>query len=1067
MPFKLPDPARPLVAHLDTLPSSAPLLTPVHTVPTMQLNDASETSFTTTQKEDKLPHDASVFVGSLPSNIDQGDLTRMLMEHFLEHTQIKNIKVTFTPIRKNTDIYAPQNANSATALIQTLHSRAPKSFLGRILRYEPARAFRTLLVSYRTPTQNFRSAGIDGANSFSSINKEIELELPDAMRIWKHRNSRFHSMLYNSDAVQAEQNCEGSASGACVLDNVIFLQPLKFDEETLRKLTSYFGPLEKFSPLLVPRTGEENVRLNAEGGSSVAYMSYPAPHNAPRSPTMNNVCWEIKWEHRDDCVSALMTLRRVPHLTVTWAHQPVLPGQTSHPNYSHVNSSPSYSLHVQHQAIPSQMFMSSNGSASPQCQLSREAMEGPDIPSADIGCHLDLTSPRASLERGHSGRASVYDLLAEDANVSTTRKGDTPALPIEEEKITPKAICRMSWADRGYSPDASLVTDQDAAEIVNDIKDMEEKSAEKISDNLNDLNEGGVQELYMPQTPALDTTSITPITPGSQFPATPTSCDVDASQGMTYKGLDVKENYHSFKGPRPDREIDPTTLFVGGLEMFGPGAWDEEKVRNFFARFGGLESVKVVRPLNSCAAFAFVKFNNAEAPARAVIEEHNRVYDGRAMRVQLRDCNPPRNNWKYGRARGRPHQNHFGIQRRFHYRPPYDGQDQMLIQVQNENAKSNFQDPNNVLEIQLSSLAGALPSISRSPVDDSHLAPGSKELPPSSSDLSTTTRNSPPTEKYREWYDEPVSLAHTPEPSSLGSSVSTAGGPFSTSPYAYPLSHGPYFPPQPWMQPYMAQAPYQVPYYSGYPVYSAAAPHQPPRALASPPSSDAGGAAMGAQPNWPHLGVYASYIPYPTVLPRPAVVDQGQPPQMTTQAPLIPTGFIQNEQGTLVAVYQPEALDQYMTGSGRAPAPADNHLPNVVPQRWGSTSPYPYDLGNVQPNNIIYPSPSQGRVKNSGFSPGASQQFSDFQHSPAPLHGLDNSFNFNVPSPSFRRQGQRREAQQNYGSIRHHNHPRPYNGRLSRGHLHTSAHIQPSDLVDSAAQPALTTADWNKWNGPR
>ena len=90
---------------------------------------------------------------------------------------------------------------------------------------------------------------------------------------------------------------------------------------------------------------------------------------------------------------------------------------------------------------------------------------------------------------------------------------------------------------------------------------------------------------------------------------------------------------------RTDRELDPTTLFVGGLEMFGPGAWDEEKVKNFFARFGGLESVKVVRPckflcyllvndtimsfhlVNSCAAFAFVKFNNAESPARAVSEE--------------------------------------------------------------------------------------------------------------------------------------------------------------------------------------------------------------------------------------------------------------------------------------------------------------------------------------------------------------------------------------------------------------------------------------------------------------
>ena len=55
---------------------------------------------------------------------------------------------------------------------------------------------------------------------------------------------------------------------------------------------------------------------------------------------MDPGCWEIKWQHRDDCVSALMVsglgpvsicftypvrtqaLRAVPHLTVTWAHSP-------------------------------------------------------------------------------------------------------------------------------------------------------------------------------------------------------------------------------------------------------------------------------------------------------------------------------------------------------------------------------------------------------------------------------------------------------------------------------------------------------------------------------------------------------------------------------------------------------------------------------------------------------------------------------------------------------------------------------------------------------------------------
>jgi len=141
----------------------------------------------------------------------------------------------------------------------------------------------------------------------------------------------------------------------------------------------------------------------------------------------------------------------------------------------------------------------------------------------------------------------------------------------------------------------------------------------------------------MPQTPALDPSSITPLTPGSQFPITPTT-------SVGYESVVQDEKFPDGKGDsvsrdaRSDKEVDPTTLFVGGLEMFGPGAWDEEKVRKFFERFGGLESVKVVRPrksfavmpqlcvddvfsVNACAAFAFVKFDNPESPARAVYEE--------------------------------------------------------------------------------------------------------------------------------------------------------------------------------------------------------------------------------------------------------------------------------------------------------------------------------------------------------------------------------------------------------------------------------------------------------------
>lgn len=56
------------------------------------------------------------------------------------------------------------------------------------------------------------------------------------------------------------------------------------------------------------------------------------------------------------------------------------------------------------------------------------------------------------------------------------------------------------------------------------------------------------------------------------------------------------KEYGNFPGYGAEKQVDPTTLFVGGLEISGPGAWNEDKVRTVFSRYGGLESVKFVRP---------------------------------------------------------------------------------------------------------------------------------------------------------------------------------------------------------------------------------------------------------------------------------------------------------------------------------------------------------------------------------------------------------------------------------------------------------------------------------------
>ena len=212
------------------------------------------------------------------------------------------------------------------------------------------------------------------------------------------------------------------------------------------------------------------------------------------------------------------------------------------------------------------------------------------------------------------------------------------------------------------------------------------------------------------------------------------------------------------------------------------------------------------------------------------------------MRVQLRDCNPPRSPWKHIRGRGRPQQTHAGIQRRLNYKLPYDGQDQ------NIRDRTPFKSPetNDGNEIQLSSLVLSR-SQKQSNVD---MALSSGTIPSSSPDLASNASTTPQTENYREWYDELESPAHTPAPSSLGSSISTTGASFPASPYPYPNRQ---FFPTPWMHPFMQQPPYPVPYYGSYPIYPGGG-QNPTQSLTSPPASDTNGPPM--VPHWPHMSMY-------------------------------------------------------------------------------------------------------------------------------------------------------------------------------------------------------------------
>jgi len=99
-----------------------------------------------------------------------------------------------------------QDAVSASIFLKSLQNSSPKPFLGRILRYEPARAFRTLLISYRSAffelpdycgfnrlslRKPFQIMTPEGPSRISArIMPDVLLDLPNAIRIWKPKNTK-------------------------------------------------------------------------------------------------------------------------------------------------------------------------------------------------------------------------------------------------------------------------------------------------------------------------------------------------------------------------------------------------------------------------------------------------------------------------------------------------------------------------------------------------------------------------------------------------------------------------------------------------------------------------------------------------------------------------------------------------------------------------------------------------------------------------------------------------------------------------------------------------------------
>ncbi|KAG0707521.1 hypothetical protein DFH29DRAFT_628554 [Suillus ampliporus] len=1005
----------------------------------------NETCDDSKKSADRIVQDASIFIGSLPTNIEHLELTRMLSEHLSDHPEVQTIKVVRDSKGGTCAFIQCQDAETAAMLITNLHSSVPKQFMGRYLRYEPARALRTLLISYRTPRQFTPSS--DSKPGFGDLqdSKPVDLDLPWAMKISRILGSRHLSVLYNSDAHAAAEN-----EGLLPLDDReadesrAYFYPLLYNAETLRKISTIFGAIEHF----VPHEFEPGVQ-----------PEYPPPHDAPRSVEMEMGCWEIKWRHRDDCVGALMTLRRVPHLTVTWAHHPAHPRQSIsyhgvqpvHTSQHHCQAQVTSSAHV----APSRFSFPNRFSSADSLVAYHPSME-PTSSSVSLG-DISRNLNRAS--------TALCDMTWSSQNVTLEAKGTTPKRPralslshrplgvdLPEKRSSPisetvrERETRKYWSDRMEAADENpSVTPLPSMTSISDVASSTAHFNTPVhQEEFYDLDVG------IPPTPEFGTSPMTPKTPGSLIPRTPTTGsylgDFQTGSLPELATKNVLQWDEKRQGP-----LDPTTLFVGGLEMYGPNAWDEGRVRNLFSRYGGVENVKVIRPVNKRSAFAFVKFNNSDSPARAVSEEHNRILDGRPIRVQLRDWNPPhRTSWRSNRNRGR----HFEGSIVRHDSEP------SLVSSDDFRVDPNLRQPAVIsLEDRLQELSIVHETGAKASMPD-------VEQSEEKSDVSSAHQQSSSSVADDE---QTVNLDDTVLPQAASVTPSTSQASVTSAPpkhVAYPIPTMGYYHPQGWVAGF---PPYQMQYMGTYPGY----PLPPPMSQSFSAASGANARGTPSATPVPFVppGMYAPFIPYPYPARTPVREQgQGQTP-VATQAPLIPTGFIHGDQGMLVPVYPPDALNQYMSGAQgeqasisteAAPAPPPAQPLNA----WGSYPPHVFTPGMPVPRGIQHPNPGPFPMMGPhGWMPNPS--FGMNQHVQTPSNVPLGSNSAHMP-PMFQQPPRRQHRRDNHSNFK--NGGRGHPGRYTRGSFTPNApvmnaHPTPGPAHFTSSQRDVQSGpEWNHWS---
>ncbi|KAI9460562.1 hypothetical protein BJY52DRAFT_1362271 [Lactarius psammicola] len=857
---------------------------------------------------DKILNEPSVFVGSLPTTVDHTELSARLREHLSAYVEINFVRIIRDSRGGVCAFVQCNDPASAAQLIHTVRSLPPQSFMGRYLRLEPARSQRTLWISYRKPVEIIRDADRDQpASSCGSKGRVVEFDLPKAMRIYRTLGSRRIDILYNAPALHFDDSSEATLSqltqeqdnpATALSGSGLLLSPLQFDAQASLLCIGLLLPLVWWSRLTSASQNLSTTRNVQPIHTLITQIDLQAwirdaGKSSGRIATTALTLWR-------------QALRNVPHLTVTWPNQQhaLIPRRSGLVTRGHqvrdqsMVKRKSGPQHIQSPFTDDNNMASQVGTSMNLPASKTEATVDSRSSSERLPCLSDVDPPTTTdgwtvVESGSKTDFRNVPLIVPDVAVSERPPltgGYLTDVPPKTKDPTPEhgdvfgACAALSQSSNPLV--WSEVVSDSLAHSKSEILASSPTSPLDIPSHCGD-----------PQSPA-PASSEPFVDLASPFaPRSPGNGQPRAGRGLNFYDSFTIPPASQWSGARPRRpaglydenvdinahnSLDTTTIFVGGLEVHGRCTWDEQRLRRIFGQYGEIVEVKLVRPAHRKSAFAFVTYKNNKSSSRAVLAEHNRIYDGRYIRVQLRDSAVQKTHGSKSHFRsgeGRP----FSPRHQLSSKTEGSLVDDSPLHVQN--------DVRYAIPAPCEELAAAF---SRSP---NSTASGHPDI-----------------------------QAQLPENTFVpASAVASAPVPPMTYPPPPPTA---FYAPTPWyMHPYpYATTPHILPRYPQIPLASHVVTtnetgrHIPPHSIYQP---------------MPHYSVYPLPLP-----PIPTTGQQHADMAGLTErrAPLQPTGFIESEQG-LIPVYAPEALGEYMasTSSRQNPPEAGGthsalHPPMAVPE---------------------------------------------------------------------------------------------------------------------------------------